>query len=192
MWGAGGEGFGSEHVGGAAGAGGGGLLGGGCGFGGGGFVDRYAVEEADGAAGDGGDAVAGDQDAGEIQWVGGGYDDCGFGGAGGLLGAGLAERVAGFGQGILLAERAADEAAAANLAAGFETAEDGEKVAPLGGVGFAGEELAEEDAVAAEKDAGMGVEGSVGLLGGGDGAMALGFGGIGEVVRAGKILRSHP
>ena len=95
--------------------------------------------------------------------------------------AGFAEGVGGFGEGVLLAEGAGDEAAAADLAAGFETAEDGEEVAPLGGIGFAGEEFAEEDAVAAEKDAGVGVECGVGLFGGGDGG-----GG------ACRILRSHP
>ena len=87
----------------------------------------------------------------------------------------LAEAVYGFGEGVLLAEGTADEAAAADLAAGFEAAEDGEEVAPLGGVGFAGEELAEEDAIAAEEDAGVGVEGGVELLGGSDGA---GVGGL--------------
>ena len=197
------EGFGAEHVGDAAGAGGalpcrslhygcassreGSVVGWG-----GIFFYGDAVLEADGAAGDGGDAVAGDEDAGEVQRIGGSDDDRGFRCAGGMLGSGLAEGVCGFGEGVLLAEGAGDEAAAANLAAGFETAEDGEEVAPLGGVGFAGEEFAEEDTVAAEEDAGVGVERGVGLFGGGDGAMALGFGGIGEVVRAGKILRSHP
>ena len=76
--------------------------------------------------------------------------------------AGGAEAVDGFGEGELLAEGAGDEAAAADLAAGFEAAEDGEEVAPFGGVGLAGEEVAEEDAVAAEEDAGVGVEGGVG------------------------------
>ena len=97
-----------------------------------------------------------------------------------MLVAGVAEAVGGFGEGVLLAEGAGDEAAAADLAAGFEAAEDGEEVAPFGGVGFAGEELAEEDAVAAEEDAGVGVEGGVGWFGGGDGGGLCGL----------KILRN--
>ena len=96
-----------------------------------------------------------------------------------MLFAEFAEAVDGFGEGVLLAEGPGDEAATTDLAAGFEAAEDGEEVAPFGGVGFAGEELAEEDAVAAEKDAGVGVEGGGGLFGGGDGG-GLGF------------VRSHP
>jgi hypothetical protein len=125
--------------------------------------------EADSAAGDSGDAVSGDENAGEVERVGGGYRDRGFVGAGGLLGAGFAEAVRSFGESILLAEGSGDEAAAADLASGFEAAEDGEQVAPLGGVGFAGEEFAEEDAVTAEQDAGVRVYGCVGLFGCGDG-----------------------
>ena len=87
--------------------------------------------------------------------------------------AGLAERVDGFGQGELLAEGAGDEAAAADFSASFEAAEDGGEVAPLGGVGLAGEEVAEEHAVAAEQDAGVGVECGVVAAGGGDGLLAL-------------------
>ncbi len=72
--------------------------------------------------GSGGDAVAGDDDAGEVHGVGGGdLDD----GVVGLLGL-SAEGFDGFGEGELLAGEAGDEAAAADLAAGFEAAEDGE------------------------------------------------------------------
>ena len=44
--------------------------------------------------------------------------------------------------------------ATANFAAGFETAEDVEEISPFGCVGFAGEEIAEEDSVACEEVAG--------------------------------------
>ncbi len=135
------------------------------------FLEDGAVEEDDFAAGDGGDAVAGDEDSGEVERVGSGDIDGGFGGSGGVLGAGFAEGVDGFGEGILLAEGAGDEAATADLSTGFETTEDGEEVAPFGGVGFAGEKLAEEDAVAAEEDAGVGVECGVGAAGVGDGLL---------------------
>ncbi len=111
-----------------------------------------------------------------LRGVSSGYGDCGLVGAGSVLVAGLAEAVGGFGEGVLLAERAGDKAAAADFAAGFETAEDGEQVAPPGGVGFACEEFAEEDAVAAEEDAGVGVEGSVGLPGRDDGGLRGGLG----------------
>ena len=164
------EGLGAEEVGYAAGAfwlwcRGDGLV----------FLEDGAVEEDDFAAGDGRDAVAGDEDSGKVQWIGGGDGDSGFGGARGLQRAGFAERVDGFGEGVLLAEGAGDETATADLATGFETTEDGEEVAPFGGVGFAGEELAEEDSVAAEEDASVGVECGVGAAGGGDGGLCCGL-----------------
>jgi len=90
-----------------------------------------------------------------------------------------AKGVGGLGQGVLLAGDAGDEAAAADLAAGFEAAEDGDQVAPFGGVGLAGEEVAEEDAVAGEEGAGGGLHGSLVEVGAGD----AGFGGVG--------VRSH-
>jgi len=137
--------------------------------GGDGFVGRVldcegTVAVADFAAGDGGDAVAGEDDADEVERVGGGYGDE----VGGFAGAGRAERLDCFGEGELLAAEAGDEATATNFAAGFETAEDVEKLAPFWGVGFAGEEVAEEDPVAGQELAGEGFEGGVGLAGAGD------------------------
>ena len=126
-----------------------------------------AVAIEDLLAGDGGNAVAGDDDAGEIHGVGGGDGDDG----GAVAGAGGAERFDGFGKGVLFAAETGDEAAAANLAAGFETAEDVEEVAPSGGVRFAGEEVAEEDAVAGEELASEGFEGGVGAAGPLDGML---------------------
>src|ERR1035438_9751526 len=98
-------------------------MGGGCG---GGFQvrdvfgDEGAVAVADFAAGDCGNALAGEDDAGEVERVGGGDGDL----VGGGVVAGGMERCDGFGQGELLAAEACDEAAAADLAAGFEAAED--------------------------------------------------------------------
>jgi hypothetical protein len=106
--------------------------------------DAVAVEEL--FAGDGGDAVAGDDDAGEVHGIGGGYRNDG----GAVAGASGAEGVDGFGESVLFAAEAGEEAAAADFAAGFEAAEHVEEVAPFGGVGFAGEEVAEEDAVTGE------------------------------------------
>ena len=126
-----------------------------------GFGVEGAVAVEDLFAGDGGDAVAGDDDAGEVHGVGGGDGDDG----GAVAGAGGAEGFDGFGEGVLFAAEAGDEAAAANLAAGFEAAEDVEEIAPFGGVGLAGEEVAEEDAVAGEELAGEGFEGGVGSAG---------------------------
>jgi hypothetical protein len=110
---------------------------------------------------DGGDTVARDDDAGEVHGVGGGDGDDG----GAVAGAGGTEGFDGLGEGILFAAEAGDEATAADLAAGFETAEDVEEVAPFGGVGLAGEEVAEEDAVAGEELAGEGFEGCIGSAG---------------------------
>ena len=117
--------------------------------GGDGFIGRVfdclgAVAVADFAAGDGGDAVARDDDADEVEWVGGGDGDE----VGRVAGTGGAEGLDCFGEGELFAAEAGDEAAAADFAAGFEAAEDVEEFAPLGGVGFAGEKVAEEDSVA--------------------------------------------
>ena len=110
-------------------------------------------------AGDCGDAVAGDDDAGEVHGIGSGYRDDG----GAVAGASGAEGLDGFGQSVLFAAETGEEAAAADFAAGFETAKDVEEVAPFRGVGFAGEEVAEEDAVTGEELAGEGFEGGVGL-----------------------------
>ena len=111
-------------------------------------------------AGDGGDAVAGDDDAGEVHGIGGRDGDDG----GADAGAGGAQGFDGFGKSVLFAAETGEEAAAADLAAGFETAEDVEEVAPSGGVGFAGKKVAEEDAVTGEELAGEGFESGVGLL----------------------------
>jgi hypothetical protein len=124
-----------------------------------GVTSAIAVENL--FAGDGGDAVAGDDDAGEVHGVGGGDPDD----SGAVAGAGGAERFHGFGQGVLLANEAGDEAASANLAASFEAAEDVEKIAPFRSVGFAGEEIAEENAVAREELTGEGFEGGIGAAG---------------------------
>jgi hypothetical protein len=110
---------------------------------------------------DSGDTVARDDDAGEVHGVGGRDGDDG----GAVAGAGGSERLHGFGKSVLLAAETGDETAAANLAAGFETAEDVEEVAPFGGVGFAGEEVTEEDAVTGEELAGEGLESGVGAAG---------------------------
>src|ERR1700687_3958746 len=104
---------------------------------------QIAVAVDDLLARDGWDAVAGDDDACEIDGIGGGYGDDG----GALAVAGGAERLAGRRKGELLAAEAGDEAAAADLAAGFEAAKDAEEIAPAGGVGLAGEDVAEDDAV---------------------------------------------
>jgi len=109
-------------------------------------------------AGHGRDAVAGDDDGDEVHGVGGGDGDDG----GAFAAARGSERFHGFWKRVLLARETGEEAAAANLAAGFETAEDVEEVAPLGGVGFAGEQVAEEDAIASKELASEGLEGSVG------------------------------
>ena len=112
-------------------------------------------------AGDCGDAVAGNDNTGEVHGICGGYRDDG----GTVAGAGGAKGFDGFGESVLFAAEAGEEAAAANFAAGFKAAEDVEEVAPFGGVGFAGEEVAEEDSIAGEELAGEGFEGGVGASG---------------------------
>ncbi len=73
--------------------------------------------------------------------------------------ADLAEFFDGVRQCELFAGHAADEAAAADFASGFEAAVDAGQLAPGGGVRFAGEEAAEDDAVAFEERSGLGFYG---------------------------------
>ena len=114
------------------------------------------------AAGDAGDSFARDDDAGEVHGVGGGDLDLYVRG----LVSGGAEAFDCLGESELFAREAGDEAASAGFATGFEAAEDVEEVAPFGGVGLSGEEIAEEDAVAGEEHAGGGFVGGVECAGG--------------------------
>jgi hypothetical protein len=121
-------------------------------------------------AGDGGDSIAGDDDTGQVHGVGSGYGDDGVA----VAGACGAEGFDGFGESVLFAAEAGEEAASADLAAGLKTAEDVEEVAPFGGVRLAGEQIAEKDAIASEELAGEGFEsciGSASLLDCGRGSM---------------------
>jgi hypothetical protein len=141
------------------------------------FGVEGAVAVEDLLAGGGGDAVAGDDDAGEVHGIGSGYRDD----SGAVAGAGGAKGFDGFGESVLFAAESGEETAAADFAAGFETAEDVEEVAPSGGVGFAGEEVAEEDAVAGEELTGEGFVGGVGATGLLDGLfseLGVGFFGV--------------
>ncbi len=88
----------------------------------------------------------------------------------GVISARHAKGVDGLGEGELLAAEAGDEAAAAHVAAGLQATEDVEEFAPRWCVGLAGEEIAEEDAVAGEQHAGEGFESGVGAAGGRDGS----------------------
>ncbi len=64
-----------------------------------------------------------------------------------------AQGVDGLGQGVLLADEAGDEAAAADEAARFEAAQGAQDVAPGQGEALALVEVAEDDAVAMQQDA---------------------------------------
>ena len=146
---------------------------------------QIAVAIDDLFARDGWDAVSGDDYAGEVDGICGGQGDE----SGTVSGAGGAEGFDGFGEGVLLAAEAGEETAAANFATGFEPAEDVEEIAPFGSVGFAGEEVAEEDSVTAEEHAGEGFEGGVGAAGLLDGGLGF-FGGGGSAVSLRSI--THP
>ncbi len=108
-------------------------------------------------AGDGGDALAGDDDADEVDGVGGSYGDD----VGGVVVTCSAYGFYGLGKSELLAAEAGDEAAATDFSAGFETTEDAEEIAPFRGVRLANEEVAEEDAVTGEEHSGCGFQGLV-------------------------------
>lgn len=103
---------------------------------------------------EGADAGAGEEDAGEVERVGGGWFEGGEGFR--MFAADLAEEVEGFGARKLLAGEAIDEAAAADGSLGLHAAEDGEEVAPRGSDGLAGEEIAEDDAPSQEQLPGNG------------------------------------
>jgi hypothetical protein len=111
------------------------------------FLIQAAIAVDDSLAGDSGDAVTGNDNSGEVDWVGGGYGDRG----GALAAAGGAEGLDCMRECELLAAKTGDEAAAANLATGFEAAKDAKKVAPTRCVGLADEKIADEDTVAAEE-----------------------------------------
>src|SRR4051794_41814762 len=100
--------------------------------------------------------------------------------------ADLAHFFDGFGERELFAGDAGDEAAAADLAAGFEPAVAAGELAPRRGVRLAGEEAAEDDSVAAEERPGLRVEvgprlredrPAAGAAGGGNGPGGGGRGG---------------
>jgi hypothetical protein len=104
-------------------------------------------------------ALAGYDDTREVEGIGRGYRNNVLG----LASASGAERFDGLREGVLFAAEAGEEAAAADLAARFKTAEDVEEIAPPGGVRFADEEIAEENAVAGEEHLCGGFEGAIGL-----------------------------
>jgi len=135
---------------------------------------QIAVAIDDLFSGDGWDAVAGDDDAGKVNGIRSSQSDDGEA----VASAGGAEGFDGCGEGVLLAAEAREEAAATDFAAGLQAAEDVEEVAPFWGVGLAGEQVAEEDAVAGEEHAGEGFEGCIGaagLLDGLLGGLEMGF-----------------
>lgn len=116
-------------------------------------------------AGDGSDADAWDEDADEVEGVGGGDGDFMLA----VAGARGAEGFDRFWEGKLLSAEARDETSATDFAAGLKTAEDVEEIAPLGSVRFTLQEITEEDAVAAEEHGGGGFKRRVKLTSLGDG-----------------------
>lgn len=111
---------------------------------------QLAIAVEDLLARDGSNTVAWNHDADQVDGVGASYrNNCGA-----VAVAGGAERVDCLREGELLAAEAGDEAATANLAASFEATENTEEIAPPGGVGLTGEQVAEENAVTGEEQAG--------------------------------------
>ncbi len=101
----------------------------------------------------GGDAGAGRDDADEVQGIAGREaDDIPLAGSRRMA---RSESSASGGQ--LLSHGAVDEVAAADLAAHLEAAVDADELAPGRSLGLAAEEIAEDDAVAAEVEAGEGL-----------------------------------
>jgi hypothetical protein len=94
-------------------------------------------------AGNGGCAIAGNDDTDEIYGVCGGYVDNGRA----VASACSAEGLDCFRERVLFAAETREEAATTDFSAGFKSAEDTDEVPPSRGVGFAGEDISEEDAV---------------------------------------------
>src|SRR5439155_9349552 len=111
-------------------------------------IDGDAVAVGDGKRRERRHTLAGDDDADEVERIGGRQDD-----RPGVLPR-APDRPEGFdrlGQGELLADEPVDEAPAADLAAGLEAPEDRQEHPPRRGVALPNEEVAEDDAVAAEE-----------------------------------------
>lgn len=119
----------------------------GCVWGGGGLA---GVARREGA-----DARAGEEDAGEVERIGGSGIEGGEGFR--QFAPNPAEEIESFGARKLFAGEARDEAAAADGSPRFHAAQDGEQVAPGGSDGFAGEQIAKDDAPAQEQLAGDGL-----------------------------------
>ena len=131
---------------------------------------NFSIAKEDLFAGDCRNAIARDDDAGEVHGIGGRYWNDG----GTVAGAGGAEGFDSLGERELLAAKAREETAATDLATSFETTEHAEQVAPFGGVGFSCEEVTEEDAVTAEELSGEGFEGGIHAAG----LLNRGWGGV--------------
>ena len=120
-------------------------------FGAGLLADICAVEVLDGVAGDRWHARPGEHDADEVDRV----DSADVHTLSGvLLAADATEGLDGLREGVLLADEAGDEATAADGAARLEAAEGAEDLAPGDGERLACDDIAEDDAVAEEQDAG--------------------------------------
>src|SRR6266702_1598252 len=125
------------------------------------FHRERAVAVTDFFAGYCSDALAGDQDAEEVERVGRGDRDK----VGGFVRARGAKGFDCLREGELFAAEAVHEAAPADLAASLQTAEKAKEFAPLWSVRFAGEQIAEEDSIAGKQHAREGFEGGIGAAG---------------------------
>lgn len=122
---------------------------------------QAAIAIEDLSAGNGGHTIAGNDDADQIDGVSGGDRDDGSA----VADTGGAKGLQGFRKGVLLAAEAGEETATTNLAACFEAAKNVQEIAPFRSVGFAGEEVAEENSIASEKLTRKGFQRGVGAAG---------------------------
>src|SRR5579875_85463 len=115
-----------------------------------------SVPEGDELAGHGRDAIAGQEDADQVERVGGGKRHHL---AARLALSGGAQALDGDGQSELLAEKAADEATAADLPPIFHAAEGHQELPPSRQVRLPGQQITKDDPVAPEKHLADGVDG---------------------------------
>lgn len=124
--------------------------------------DGDTVAKRDKLTGIGGDSFAWNDNADQIQRVGGRERDE-FARQG--LVALRTQRVYGHAQSKLLSEETADETAAANFAAILKAAQSDQELPPVGEIGFAREEFAKDNSVAAKKHPASGFEGARAIVG---------------------------
>src|SRR5437773_3351812 len=119
---------------------------------------RRDVQQFDRLSRERANTSAGQDDAGEVERIGGGDLQCHVR----RRAADRPQKIHGFGPCELFAQKTRNETTAPNLAASFHTAESHQQVTPRRGEGLAGEKVSENHAPSQQKLAGKGVRPFIG------------------------------